>query len=185
MRISYLIKQSLALGVAFAMSVSTAHATSVMDFSADTLLLNAAQIKTSLNLTKNQDILWQQTEAKLRALMHQRGVRRDHMQYDIQNALKKTGVELRDLNKQIEQEEQISTQENKEIRELCLTLNDALDDNQRMQIQNFLSEQLLMQADNKKDAPEKATRRQSSGGHSHGGGSNSAGVGATGLNGQF
>jgi len=183
MRFHCFKKMALAVGATFALSFSSAHAMSVMEFSVDTLLLNSVQIKTSLNLTKNQDLLWQQTETKLRSLAHQRGVRREHMQFDIQKNLKLPNIELRDLNKQITQEEEISTQENKEIRELCLTLNDALDDNQRLQIQSFLSEQLLMQADSKKDAPDNAPRRQSGGSHSRGG--SNAGAGQNGANVQF
>ena len=188
MRFCQLKKSVLVLVAVFALSIDSTQAMSVMEFGLDNLLLNSTQIKTSLNLTKNQDLLWQQTEVKLRSIAHQRGVRREHMQFEISKSLKQPRLELRDLNKQIEDEEAISSQENKQIRELCLTLNDALDDNQREKIQNFLSEQLLMQADSKRDAPDGVQRRPASGGHSRGGSvgaGGSMGGGANGGNVQF
>ncbi|MFZ6847757.1 hypothetical protein [Undibacterium sp. RuRC25W] len=191
MRFRYFKKIVLTVGVVMALSAGAAHAMSVMEFSLDILLLNSMQMKTALNMTKNQEMLWQQTEAKLRVLAHQRGVRREHLQFDIQKNLKQPTLELRDLDKQIEQEEHISIQENKQIRELCLTLNDALDDNQRQQVQAFVSEQLLMQGDSKREVPDNAGRRQgaSSGSHSRGGSGMGAGatgsMGANGGNVQF
>ena len=182
MQLRYLKKIILAVATFFVFSAGTAHAMSAMEFSLDTLLLNSAQVKASLNLTKNQALLWQQTESKLRALAHQRGVRREHLQFEIQKSLKQPTLELRDLEKQIAQEEQISVQENQQIREWCLTFNDALDDNQRQQVQAFISEQLLMQADTKRDAPAARSDRPAgnSGGHSRGGGGGMGGMGGMG-----
>ena len=158
---------------------SSAGAMQVMEFRAETLLLNSAQLKTSLNLNPNQQTLWQQTEAKLHGVIHQRDIRQGRLQSEFETVLSNSVVELRDLNSKIDQEEQITLRENKEIREICLTLYDALDDQQRSVLQAFLLEQLLARPDQKKDSaasnPSNNTRKSGSG-HSRGGMGGSGGA---------
>lgn len=140
----------------------------VMDFQAETLLLNSAQLKSTLNLNANQQKLWQQVEGKVNAILRQRQIRREHLKTTVEDALAKPALELRDLNPRIEAEEQQSLEENKQIREQFLTFNDALDDQQRNQIQSFLLEQLQSQTTGRKAPTDNNDSKPRQGGHSRG-----------------
>ena len=182
---AFAIKKAISTGLcisAIILCANRANAMQVMEFRAETLLLNTSQLAANLNLNPNQQILWQKTEAKLQGIMHQRAIRREHLQSELETAMGGSAIELRDLNSKIEQEEQISMQENKNIREISLTLNDALDDQQRSVLQAFLLEQLLARPDVKKDAA-------ASGNNSHprksGSGRSRGGMGGTGATTQF
>jgi hypothetical protein len=128
---------AICLPVATAFIALPAKATSVMDMRFESMLAKAADLKRELNLNANQQMLWQQTENKLQSIQHQREVRRERLQAELDLRLEKNGMELRDVNPQIEQEEQTSAAENKQIRELVFTMNDALDDKQRQIMQTF------------------------------------------------
>jgi len=155
---------SLLFCVASLLSLTpAAHAIQVMEFRAETLLLNSETLRANLNLTPNQLKLWQQTEGRLNGILHQREIRRGHMQSDVEAALAKQGLELRDLTGRVAQEEQVTIEENQQIREACLILNDALDDQQRSQVQAFLLEQMLARPDVKKDAASSDSARKSPG----------------------
>ena len=131
-------------------------ATPVMELKPELLLTQAASLKKDLTLNANQQLLWQQTESKLQAITHQRQLRRERMQAELELRLEQNNVELRDLNPQIEQEEQTSLQENKQMRELFLTLNDALDDKQRQSLQLFFNTALRNTADGARSKPAEA-----------------------------
>ena len=153
------------------MGSGSASAMQVMDFQAEALLLNSAQLKSTINLSANQQTLWQQTEAKLHGILHQRQIRREHLQSSVEDAMGKQSLELRDLNARVEAEEQQTLEENKQIRELFLSFNDALDDQQRAQVQSFLMEQLLSRPDAKKTDSSNGNNdnQRKQGGHSRGG----------------
>jgi hypothetical protein len=126
-----------ALGVA-----GTSLAVPLMDMRAEDLLPMAAEFKKSLNLNANQQTLWLQVEAKSRSLLRERQHRREALQEKAKTLLAKPDVELRELSALTEAESAAASQEDKQLRELWLSLNDALDDGQRRQVAALLGEQL-------------------------------------------
>jgi len=139
--------RKIVFSACFTLFASLAYATPVMDVRLDSLLSKAGELKKELNLNANQQVLWQQTETKLTSMQHQRDVRRNRLQSELELRLEQNNIELRELNPQIEQEEQTTLQENKQMRELVLTLNDALDDKQRQALQLFINASLRATAD--------------------------------------
>lgn len=122
---------------------ASSFATPVMDMHIEDLLPMAPEIKKSLNLNPNQQILWQQVENKSRTILRDRQSRRERLQQRTRQALEGSKVELRDLSAGIEAEEAASAAETKQLRELWLTVNDALDENQRQLVVTLVSEQLM------------------------------------------
>jgi flagellar biosynthesis chaperone FliJ len=121
---------------------SSAHAIPVMNAELDDFMAQAAEVKNSLSLSPNQQHLWSQVEAKMRAIAEARRRRRAQLQTDMKKGLSDPRAELRDLAKTLDVEYEQSHQENKQLRELFLTVNDALDDNQRQKILVLLADQL-------------------------------------------
>ncbi|MFZ6645239.1 hypothetical protein ACO0LO_05960 [Undibacterium sp. TJN25] len=141
--------------IAFALActlTASAHAASVMDVKLESLVPRMGEIKRSLNLNPNQQTLWQQTESKTNSILHARDIRREHLQAEIGQRMDQSGGELRDLDKLVDAEEDVSLQEARQLRELWLTMNDALDDNQRQIAQGFLAEQLRRQTEGPVDS---------------------------------
>ena len=128
-----------------------------MDIGAEQLMRRSGDLKASLNLNANQLLLWQQVEAKTHALLHIRQVRREHLQSALKAGIGDAKAELRDLSTQVEAEENSSVQEDKQLRELWLTMNDALDDNQRSAALLFLADALGRSAETGREA---GTERQ-------------------------
>ena len=129
--------------VALAMLLScSVHAIPVMDAELDDFMAQATDVKNSLNLSPNQQHLWSQVEAKMRAIAEARRRRRAKLQTDMKKGLSDPRAELRDLAKTLDAEYDQSYQENKQLRELFLGINDALDDNQRQKILILLADQL-------------------------------------------
>ncbi len=108
----------------------------------DVFLAQVKDLREELNLTPNQQTLWRQTEAKAQAIVNERRSRRDQLQAVFKQGLSASNTEIRDLDKKLEQEADISEQENKKLRELFLSMNDSLDDNQRRKTLSFLLDQL-------------------------------------------
>lgn len=115
----------------------------LMDMRAEDLLPMTSEFKKSLNLNANQQTLWQQVESRSRAVLRERQHRREALQDKARTLLAKPDVELRELNALVEQEGATAEQEDKQLRELWLGLNDALDDAQRRQVATLVNEQLL------------------------------------------
>jgi hypothetical protein len=95
-----------------------------------------------LHLTPNQQTLWRQTDAKMRGILDERRHRRERLQDALKQGLAKPNSELRDLAKLYDDEADASLREDRQLRELFLTVNDALDDGQRQTILTALSDQL-------------------------------------------
>jgi len=129
---------SLALGAA-----GPTLAVPLMDMRAEDLLPMTAEFKQSLHLNANQQTLWQQVDSRSRTVLRERQHRRDALQDKAKSLLARPDVELRELNALVEAESAASAQEDKQLRELWLSLNDALDDAQRRQVALLLNEQLL------------------------------------------
>lgn len=145
---SVFILKSLRAGVlGLALLDSAAHATPLMDMRSDDLIMMAAELKKSLQLNANQQILWQQTESRSKTLLRERQARRERLQAATRQSLDGKDVELRELGSTIDSEAATAAAEDKQLREWWLQLNDALDDNQRRAVATFLSEQLQRQPD--------------------------------------
>ena len=133
------------------------YALPVMDVRIEDLVLQASDVRKSLNLNPNQQILWQQVESRVRMILRTRQSRRERLQVDIKLGLDDSKIELRELAKRLDAEDDLSNQESKQLRELWLTVNDALDDNQRQIILVLLADQLQRSADQR---PESNSNRQ-------------------------
>lgn len=141
MSLAYLKKSATAAAVVLAFAAA-AHATPVMDMRAEDLLLMAPALKESLKLNANQATLWAQTESRTRALLRERQSRRERLQAASKQALEAKDVELRELTGALDAEQAAASAEEKQLRELWLTVNDALDEDQRHTVAVFLGEQL-------------------------------------------
>jgi hypothetical protein len=142
----------------------------LMDMRAEDMLPMVFELHKSLNLNANQQTLWQQVESKSRAILRQRTERRGRMQEQARAMLEKKDVELREVNALIEAETGMSAAEDKQLRELWLSVNDALDDKQRRQVATFANEQL--QRVERPDSPRgaaPAAGAEGRGGHRGGG----------------
>jgi hypothetical protein len=126
---------------------SPAHAIPAMDVQFEDLMAQASDVKKSLNLNSNQQVLWQQVESKMRAILSVRLRRREQLQSELKKGLDDPKTELRDWAKKVDAEANLSYLENKQLRELWLTVNDALNDSQRQTILLLLSDQLQRVAD--------------------------------------
>ena len=114
-----------------------------MDMRADDLVPMASEFRKSLNLNANQQTLWLQVETRSKAMLRERQARRERLQQALKAGLAGPKVELRDLNGALEAEAATSAQEDKQLRELWLGVNDALDENQRQQVATLVAEQLM------------------------------------------
>jgi hypothetical protein len=168
----------LARACLFAFALGTAapiFAVPLMDMRAEDLLPMASEFKKSLNLDANQQTLWQQVESRSHAVLRERQHRREALQDKARALLAKPDVELRELNALVEAESAASSQEDKQLRELWLGVNDALDDGQRRQMATFVREQLMRVVPEARPAGErsapKGTERggRGMGGHGRGG----------------
>jgi len=142
----------------------------VMAAELDDFMAQAADVKNSLNLSPNQQRLWSQVEAKMRAIAEARRRRRGQLQTDMKKGLSDPRAELRDLAKTLDAEYDQSHQENKQLREFFLTVSDALDDNQRQKILVLLSDQLQRVEDTGSESKCPATPVRSTGRQRPGGG---------------
>jgi hypothetical protein len=132
-----------ALLLSLALGAVPAFALPLMDMRADDLLAMAPDLSKSLNLNANQQTLWHQVEARSRALLRERQARREHLQQQAKSLLEGADVELRGLGAAIDAEAAADSAEDRQLRELWLSVNDALDDKQRRQVAAFVAEQML------------------------------------------
>jgi len=150
-----------------------AHALPLMDMHAEDLLPMVVELKKSLNLTPNQQTLWQQTESKTRALLHERQARRERLQTATSAGLNGSNVELRDLVGAVDAETAASAAEEKQMRGWWLDVNDALSDAQRKQVVQLITEQMQRVPDSGArsggDSHPPAEGDHSRGGHRRGG----------------
>jgi hypothetical protein len=167
-------------GAALALSalLSPAFALPVMEMHAEDYLPMAAELKKSLSLNANQQTLWAQTETKTRNLLRERKARRERLQAATEAAAKGANVELRDLAKAIDDETNLGTGEEKQLREWWLTMNDALSESQRQAVLQLISEQLQRVPDNGAARPE---RKEEGGEHRGGKGGGRGGMGGGGM----
>lgn len=131
-----------ALFLSAALAPFPAHATKVMEMEAEDMVRAAGHFKDMLALTPNQQTLWQQVAAKSGALLRVRQSRREKLQASLKASLADPRQELRDMAAAVEAEAAASAVEDKELRELWLTVGDALNDQQRQQAAQFMVTQL-------------------------------------------
>jgi len=161
----------------------SAQALPLMDMKAEDLMPMVSEFKKSLNLTPNQQTLWQQTETKTRNLLRDRQARREHLQAAAKTGLEAPNVELRDLVGAVDAETATSAAEEKQIRGWWLEVNDALSDAQRKQVAQIITEQLLRVPDSGRSGGE-SKPHEDSGDHNRGGhrrGGMSGGSGGAGM----
>jgi len=140
-----------ALSALLALAALPAGATNIMEMEAEQLVRAAGFVRESLVFTPNQETLYQQVSGKSAAILRARHSRREHLQADLKARLADPHQELRDLAAGIDQEAAASAAEERQLRELWLTLTDALTDQQRAGVSQFLLTQL-----DRVDAPARA-----------------------------
>jgi hypothetical protein len=153
---------SFVFSIAAAFSFSL-YAMPVMDIHIEDLMLRVSGIQKSLMLNSNQQLLWQQVESKSRALLRARQTRRENLQADLLAKMDTPTTEPRDMAAWVNREADLSMQEDKQLSELWLTMNDALDDRQRQTILAFLADELVRVADQ-----DRGHKAQNSDGQTHG-----------------
>jgi hypothetical protein len=144
-------------------SAAPSFAVPLMDLRAEDMMFMASDFKKMMNLNANQQTLWNQVESRSRAILRERQHRREALQDKARALLAKPDVELRELSALVEAESAASGAEDRQLRELWLGVNDALDDKQRVQMATFVSEQLM------RVVPEGRPAGGSSGGREGGG----------------
>ncbi len=136
-RASLVVITSLSLGLA-----TSAVASPVMDIRSEDLLSAADVVKDDLHLNSNQQTLWHQLESKSQAIIRERDRRQHEIQASMVNSLNNPALDLRQLSAAIDAESALSMQDGHQLRELWLTMNDALDDHQRQTARDFLADRL-------------------------------------------
>jgi hypothetical protein len=165
-------------------SAAPSFAVPLMDMRVDDLLFMSADVKKSLNLTPNQQTLWNQMEGRSRSILRERQRRREALQEQARTLLAKPDAELRDLNRAVETEAAATNAEDKQLREAWLEVNDALDDKQRAQVLTFVGEQLMRVVPDGHSGGERGGERGSGGGRPRGmGGHGRGGMGGGSMDG--
>jgi hypothetical protein len=132
----------LGLALLLGTTALTASAVPVAEMRLEDLLPMAPDFKTELKLNANQSTLWQQVEGKSRQLLRERKARRERLQAGVTQGLQAPRLELRDLLAGLDNESTQSLAEEKQLREWWLSVNDALDENQRQMVAQFIAGQM-------------------------------------------
>ena len=132
------------LGLAFLLGTTalTASAVPIAEMRLEDLLPMAPDFRMELTLNANQTTLWQQVEGKTRQLLRERKVRRERLQAAVTQGLQTPRLELRDLLAGLDTESTQSLAEEKQLREWWLSVNDALDEQQRQAVAQFIAGQM-------------------------------------------
>ena len=156
---------TFALAAAFSCTQPLAYAVPVSDWRADELLAQAPDIKKELGLTDNQNLLWEQSMRKTRAILRLRKERRHELDAASRKLAVEPGAELRKLAEALADDAASVHDEDKELREIWFTMNDALDDRQRALVLARFRSMLERQP----GGPGGQGRPESGGGKPHGG----------------
>lgn len=143
----YSVARRMSLTLMLGAVSAAAFAIPVMDMHIEDMLPMGPDFKTELKLNANQSILWQQVEAKSRALVRERRGRRERLEAALKQQLGNPKVELRDLVGGLDAETATSAAEEKQLREWWLEVNDALNETQRQAVATFFAEQMLRKMD--------------------------------------
>jgi hypothetical protein len=142
--------KSAALGLLAALMIGLSApvlAVPLMDMKAEDLVPMASEFRKELNLNANQQTLWSQVESRSKNLLRERKARREKLEAAAKQALGGKDVELRELTGSMDTESAATAAEDKQMREWWLSVNDALDENQRRQVANFIAEVMLRKED--------------------------------------
>lgn len=177
------LRRLLLVGMAGLSLAGPARAISLMDVEAGDILPMVTPLKDDLHLNANQLILWQQTVQRTRALVRQRQGRREQLQSRAAEQLHQPNMEFSDLAAAIAREQQLSEAENNQLRELWLTVADALDDKQREIAQSYIIDRMqrVSVSAGSKGADSGGMGRK--GGSGMGGGGMGGGMGGSGMGG--
>ena len=132
------------LSLAFLLGTTalSASAVPIAEMRLEDLLPMASDFRTELKLNANQTTLWQQVEGKTRQLLRERKARRERLQAGVTQGLQAPRLELRDLLAGLDTESTQSLAEEKQVREWWLSVNDALDEQQRQMVAQFIAGQM-------------------------------------------
>jgi hypothetical protein len=167
----------LAAALALSALLAPAFALPLSDMKAEDYLPMAAELKKSLNLNANQQTLWSQVESRTRRLLSERKARRERLQEATLAAVQAPTVELRDVNKALDEETTTSANEEKLLRDWWLSVNDALTESQRQAVARLVAEQMQRVA----DGGGRPERREEGGEHRGGKGGARGGMGGGGM----
>src|SRR5450830_476175 len=156
--------------------LGSAQAAPLMDLLAQDILPMAGQLKGDLHLNPNQQTLWQQTEQKTRVIVNQRQRRREQLQGSTFDNLAKPDFDLRSLANATDAEAALSDNENRQLRELWLTVNDALDDTQRQTARAFIADRMMREESH--GSSSKSAGKSDSSGRQRGGRGMGGGMGS-------
>lgn len=176
----------LAVACALALcAVAPSFAVPVYEIHVEELMAMAPDLRKSLELNPNQQTLWGQVDSRSHAILRARVQRREHLQAQARTVVTTPSPELRTLGAAMDAEDAATQAEDKQLRELWLTVNDALDEKQRAMVAQYVAEQLerveggpMRSAPEKRDSGEKRPR----GGGKGMGGMGGMGGGANGIN---
>lgn len=132
----------LSLAFLLGSTALAASAVPIAEMRLEDLLPMAPDFRTELKLNANQTILWQQVEGKTRQLLRERKARRERLQAGVTQGLQAPRLELRDLLAGLDNESALSLAEEKQVREWWLSVNDALDEQQRQMVAQFIAGQM-------------------------------------------
>ena len=132
----------LALALLLGATALTASAVPIAEMRLEDLLPMAPDFRMELKLNANQTTLWQQVEGKTRQLLRERKARRERLQAAVTQGLQAPRLELRDLLAGLDNESTQSLAEEKQVREWWLSVNDALDEQQRQAVAQFIAGQM-------------------------------------------
>lgn len=146
----------LAIALALVAGTAPAFAVPVFSIHAEELMAMAPDLRKSLSLNPNQQILWGQVDTRSRAILRERAARRERLQRQAKTVVTTPAPELRTLGASMDAEDAAVQAEDKQLREMWLTMNDALDEKQRAQVAQFVAEQM----ERVEDAPMRGEPRE-------------------------
>ncbi|PKV46757.1 hypothetical protein CLU92_4185 [Janthinobacterium sp. 61] len=132
----------LSLAFLLGSTALAASAVPIAEMRLEDLLPMAPDFRTELKLNANQSTLWQQVEGKTRQLLRERKARRERVQAAVTQGLQAPRLELRDMLAGLDNESALSLAEEKQVREWWLSVNDALDEQQRQMVAQFIAGQM-------------------------------------------
>jgi len=181
---------ALAAAVALVMGAATpSYAVPVESIHAEELIAMAPDLRKSLSLNANQQTLWGQVDGRSHAILRARASRREKLQSLARSVVTTPSPELRTLGTAMDAEDAAVQAEEKQLREMWLTVNDALDEKQRLMVAQFIGEQLErvesgpMRSDSRDGGGEKRPHAGGRGGMGGMGGAGGGGAGGGGANG--
>jgi hypothetical protein len=176
----------LVVTLALACAAVPSFAVPVYAIQADVLIAMAPDLRKDLNLNPNQQILLGQVDSRSHAILRERTARRERLQRQAKTVVTTPSPELRTLGAALDAEDAAVQAEDKQLRELWLTVNDSLDEKQRQQVAQFVSEQLdRVEGSPMRSEPEKrdgGEKRQRGGKGGMGGMGGAGGMGNGGVN---